>query len=235
MFEDKLPHNHGKLPKNLIHAMPREQAFSTVADTFKFMSDEKRIQIFFILCHCEECTVNLSAMLGISQSTVIDHLKSLKDSGLILSRHKGSEIYYTSSETLQCNIFHEMTEKLLELTCPSDHIFKENHINDSKIQIINEIHSLLTADLKRRYTIEELSSMFHINITTLKSTFKSTFGSPIATYMKEYRIKSAMIMLQSTDMPISDIAREIGYANQSKFTQAFKDITGTSPTNYRKK
>lgn len=235
MLEDKLPHNHGKLPKNLIHAMPKEQAFTTVADIFNFMSDEKRIQIFFILCHCEECTVNLSAMLNTNRSTVIHHLKALKNAGLIVSRHDGNEVYYTSSDTLQCQIFHEMTEKLLELTCPSDHIFQENHINDSKVQIINEIHTLLTTDLKRRYTIEELSAIFHINITTLKSTFKSTFGSPIATYMKEYRIKSAMVMLQSTDMPISDIAREVGYENQSKFTQAFKDITGTSPTNYRKK
>lgn len=128
-----------------------------------------------------------------------------------------------------------MIEQIVEVACPSEETFKESRGYDSTVQIMNEIHELLTSDLKKRYTIEELSGRYHVNQTTLKTAFKMVFGQSIAAYMKGYRIKRAMEYLTQTDRPIFEIACEVGYENQSKFTQAFKDITGILPKEYRKR
>src|SRR5699024_10131368 len=54
---------------------------------------------------------------------------------------------------------------------------------------VKEIHALLTEHLDQRYTIEELSKKFLINTSSLKEVFKGVYGLPVATYMKEYRIR----------------------------------------------
>jgi len=157
----------------------------------------------------------------------------LKDAGLILSRRDGKEVYYTAAKTPRTEVLHKMIEDIFEVDCPAEHSFEKEPRYDSAVQTVNEIHLYLINDLKRRPTIEELSARFHINQTTLKNTFKKVFGQPVATYMKKYRIKKAIELLY-TDMPISEIASEVGYENSSKFTAAFKDVTGVLPRSYRK-
>ena len=99
---------------------------------------------------------------------------------------------------------------------------------------IRAAHALLTGDLRRRYTIEALAKRFLLNTSALKEGFKAVYGAPIATYMKEYRIHRAMERLRETDDPIANIAAEVGYGAQGKFTQAFKDVAQTLPSEYRR-
>lgn len=101
-------------------------------------------------------------------------------------------------------------------------------------ELIREIHDLLTQHLDRRFTIEELSRRFAINTSTLKEVFKAVYGQPIATYMKRYRVHRAMELLRATDASIADIAAQVGYESQGKFTKAFKDMTQQLPSQYRK-
>lgn len=234
MSKTNLPHDHGHLSDELRLEVSRSHAFETSSELFKLMSDETRVRIFWLLCHCEECVINISALLDMSSPAVSHHLKLLKDSGLIISRRDGKEVYYTAAKTLRSEVLHKMIEEIIEVTCPAEHSFSEADSYDSGVQTINEIHDFLIKDLKTRHTIEELSTKFLINPTTLKSTFKKVFGLPVAAYMKEYRIKKAMELLLTSDISISDIANAVGYENQSKFTSAFKNITGILPKDYRR-
>lgn len=229
-----LPHAHGHISRQLQSGMPRPEVFEEVSRLFKLMSDGKRVQIFWLLCHCEECVINIAALLDMTSPAVSHHLKLLKTAGLILSRREGKEVYYTAAKTQRSQVLHAMIEQSVELACPAEETFGESRVYDSQVQTVNEIHKLLTADLKTRYTIEELSARFHINPTTLKTTFKTVFGQPVAAYMKECRMKRAKELLCHSDRAIADIAAEVGYENQSKFTQAFKNAVGMLPKDYRK-
>lgn len=99
---------------------------------------------------------------------------------------------------------------------------------------IRQIHDLLVNNLRQRFTIEELSRKYLVNTSFLKSAFKAVYGQPIASYMKEYRIKQAMELLRTTDDSIASIATCVGYETQGKFTKAFKDIALQLPSEYRK-
>ena len=101
-------------------------------------------------------------------------------------------------------------------------------------ELIKEIHQQLTEHLQQRFTIEELSKQYLINTSTLKEVFKAVYGLPIVTYMKEYRVHKAMKLLRETDATIADIASQVGYETQGKFSKAFKDVVQVLPTRYRK-
>lgn len=115
-----LPHNHGQTIEQELKNMPSLENFQVVADIFKQLSDGNRIRIFWLLCHCEECVINLSAMVNMSSPAVSHHLKQLKSAGLIVNRREGKEVYYTASSTKQSRLLHQMIEQMVEIACPSD-------------------------------------------------------------------------------------------------------------------
>lgn len=116
MSTHSLPHDHGS-HMDLDH-MPSADQFSILADIFKQLGDSSRIRIFWILCHCEECVINLSSMVEMSSPAVSHHLKLLKQSGLITSRRSGKEVYYQAADTEQARLLHQMIERILRIACP---------------------------------------------------------------------------------------------------------------------
>lgn len=84
MIQNHLPHDHGQTIEHELEYMPSVENFQTVADIFKQLGDGSRIRIFWLLCHCEECVINLSAMVNMSSPAISHHLKQLKSAGLIV-------------------------------------------------------------------------------------------------------------------------------------------------------
>ena len=119
MTNKPLPHNHGQAMEQGLEHMPSVDDFQTAADIFKQLGDGSRIRIFWLLCHCEECVINLSSMVDMSSPAVSHHLKQLKAGGLIVSRREGKEVYYKAAETEQAQLLHRMIEHLVEIACPS--------------------------------------------------------------------------------------------------------------------
>lgn len=121
----------------------------------------------------------------------------------------------------------------LSMTGPSENKGFDS-FHSEQAEIIRRIHGAMTSDLRKRYTIEELSRQYLINTAALKSVFKSVYGMPVASYMKQYRIMRAAELLRNTDSSVSAVASEVGYESQSKFSAAFKDIMKILPTDYRR-
>lgn len=115
-----LPHHHSESDVSLLmqKQIANVENFQTVADIFRQLGDTTRVRIFWLLCHCEECVINISAMLEMSSPAVSHHLRPLKNSGLITSRREGKEVYYRASDTPQSNLLHLMIEQVMKITCP---------------------------------------------------------------------------------------------------------------------
>ena len=120
MDYSKLPHHHGeeRLPGAMRAQLEKTGDFQAIADVFRQLGDPTRVRIFWLLCHCEECVVNISAMMDMSSPAVSHHLRPLKNSGLIVSRREGKEVYYKAADTPQSRTLHETIERMLSITCP---------------------------------------------------------------------------------------------------------------------
>ena len=119
MSENHLPHDHsGGAMLRLQESVETIGGFQTVADIFKLLSDSSRVRIFWLLCHCEECVVDLSATVGMSPPAVSHHLRQLRESGLVVSRRVGKEVCYRAAESEQAQLLHRMIERTMEISCP---------------------------------------------------------------------------------------------------------------------
>lgn len=114
----QLPHDHGQKIENILNKLPEIEDFQVLADTFKQLSDGSRLRLFWILCHCEECVLNLSAMMGMSSPAISHHLRQLKEAKLIVSRRDGKEVYYKAADTPTSKALHDAFEALMAITCP---------------------------------------------------------------------------------------------------------------------
>ena len=114
----KLPHTHDAGEAEMFDHMPEPEQFAGSAELFKLMSDRTRIRLFWILCHCEECVLNLSAMMEMSSPALAHHLKLLKAFGLIEARRDGKEVYYRAAGNSRAQALHLMIEKIAEIACP---------------------------------------------------------------------------------------------------------------------
>ncbi len=98
--------------------MPPAENFRMLADIYKELGDESRLRIFWLLCHCEECVINISSMVDMSSPAVSHHLRQLKAGGLIESRRSGKEVYYKAADTEKTRLLHSMIENMMEIACP---------------------------------------------------------------------------------------------------------------------
>ena len=264
----KLPHNHHNQSSAILESVPASENFRTVAAFFKQLGDPNRIRILWLLCHTEECVINIAAMMGMSSPATVHHLKLLKEAGLIESRKEGKEVYYKASDTEEAAALHFMIEEMMKISCPDTELEHRSHghvhdtcnscdaehcipnlphvrhsqeAEDTQInaavldthELIGSIHDYITQDLGKHYSIEELSKIFHINTTSLKKQFKDAYGQPIASYMKDYRMKAAAQYLAQTSLEVGEIAESVGYSNHGKFSAAFKEYSGMLPRQYR--
>ena len=120
MDYSKLPHHHGeeRLPGAMRAQLEKTGDFQAIAAVFRQLGDPTRVRIFWLLCHCEECVVNISAMMDMSSPAVSHHLRPLKNSGLIVSRREGKEVYYRAADTAQSRLLHQMIEQVMAIACP---------------------------------------------------------------------------------------------------------------------
>ena len=235
MRETSLPHSHadGKNDLFLRQALAAVKEFGVVAEVFSQLGDPNRLRIFWMLCHCEECVINIAAMLDMSSPAVSHHLRSLRDTGLIVGRREGKEVFYRAAETEVSQLLHHMIEETMSIACPEEAGMLSDCRAD-QVALVREVHDYLLQHLDEKITIDALSRRFHMNATTLKSVFKSVYGDSLAAHMKEHRMEKAAELLAETGLSIAEIARQVGYDSQSKFTAAFRNYAGRLPKECRR-
>ena len=64
--------------------------------------------------------------------------------------------------------------------------------------------------------------------------FKNEVGQGFNNYLQGVRIEKAKTLLKTTQMRVSDVAKEVGYADLKYFTKLFVKSVGVKPTEYRK-
>ncbi len=98
---------------------------------------------------------------------------------------------------------------------------------------IHQARKILGKDISSNISIEELAEQVKLNRTTLQKVFKQMYGMTIFEYKTQIRIQEARNLILKDEHSITEIAGMCGYSNASKFSAAFKRVTGMNPSEYR--
>jgi AraC-like DNA-binding protein len=85
---------------------------------------------------------------------------------------------------------------------------------------------------RQRISVEELATLVHLSPRQLHRKFVETFGSSPQIFIMKLRIQAACDLLQRDDTQIADVARELGFCDQSSFTHHFHKHVGLTPLKY---
>ncbi len=98
-------------------------------------------------------------------------------------------------------------------------------------QAISQIYN----EIDKSHNLEDVSRKVGMNVSSFCKTFKKRYGISFIQYVHSIRINTAKKMLIQTKFYIDDICYESGFNNVSFFNRKFKEATGLTPSEYRKR
>lgn len=126
-------------------------------------------------------------------------------------------------------ILGEIIERDIEIK-ESNHK-KLNHSN----RVLEPALKYIEENYREEMFLEKVASISNVSPYYFSKLFKKEMGMNFIAYVTKYKVEKAKEMLKNTDIPIVDIAAELGYYECGYFTKIFKKIEGITPTNYRNK
>ena len=106
-------------------------------------------------------------------------------------------------------------------------------LSKRQAEIVENVKNDLTSNLDTKITLDELASKYDISKTSLKNCFKEVYGKPIIKWRKEYKLDYACRRIETGDYSISEVSKMVGYSSPSKFSQAFREYVGCTPSEYK--
>lgn len=92
----------------------------------------------------------------------------------------------------------------------------------------------MEANYPSRITLEELADHVHLHPNYLCAIFKRNCGQTIFAYLNNMRVHRARDLLSKGQLSISQVAEQVGFSDMDHFSRTFKQVTGISPSAYRK-
>lgn len=97
----------------------------------------------------------------------------------------------------------------------------------------NDLKRYVDAHYCTPLTLTELSRIFYLSTNYCGYLFKRYTGSTFVQYVRGLRLERAKHLLETTALPVAQIAASVGYVDLSRFSRLFKSEVGLTPAQYR--
>lgn len=85
-----------------------------------------------------------------------------------------------------------------------------------------------------RISLDELARMTRLSNSYFSAAFRVSFGTSPHDYICRFRIDQAKHLMTTTETPLSEIALDCGFADQSHLSRVFRRLTGHTPAAWRR-
>lgn len=117
----------------------------------------------------------------------------------------------------------------------SGDIYPKNETDFDRSDLIRPAVEYISENYKENITVAQLADTVHLSRSYFMHCFKQIAGIGAIEYIMQLRIKAVRELLLNTDKTVADIAFECGFRNLSNFNRQFRNITGCTPGEYRKR
>lgn len=149
---------------------------------------------------------------------IIVLMKQLQDSD---KRYHNSLL----NNSLTASIIHELYSQ--------GALYQKQNEPRKSAQIYNDIMDYIIYHACENIRVSEIADYFGYNEKYLTTFFRRQSGISLKQFMIQAKMDAAKAELTDTNHSISQIAYNVGFNDSHNFTNAFKKITGLSPSAYR--
>jgi AraC-like DNA-binding protein len=160
-------------------------------------------------------------VISTSLKVVINQIIAKKLHGALQNIYMKGKIYELLS------LYFNISEETESDQCP----FMANEETVSQIKMAKDI---IIEHMANPPSLEELSKEVGLNVKKLKMGFKEFYGTPVFTFLLNYKLDHSKKLLVENKLNVSEIATQIGYSNSSHFIAAFKKRFDTTPKQFTK-
>lgn len=89
------------------------------------------------------------------------------------------------------------------------------------------------AHFAENLTLAQVARAAGLHPVYLGQIFRQEFGETLGEYLNRIRVRAAAGMLANSDLPLSAVAVDLGFYDQSHFTRVFRHLTGATPGMFR--
>lgn len=101
-------------------------------------------------------------------------------------------------------------------------------------ETVEQICAYLAANYRQKFSLTEVAAQFYLSPYYLSRLFRRVTGQSIVDYINNRRIEAAQKLLETTELSISAVAEQTGFASAAHFRRVFREVMGTGPLQYRK-
>lgn len=108
------------------------------------------------------------------------------------------------------------------------------HKTDTSYRIEKSLQFLIN-NYRQDISIPDLASIENLSASRYRYVFKELTGKSPKEYLTDIRMFRARDLLTTTNLSVSDIAESVGYKNMLYFCRIFKQYSGMTASEFRKK
>jgi transcriptional regulator of acetoin/glycerol metabolism len=97
-------------------------------------------------------------------------------------------------------------------------------------RVLQRIREHIEAHIEEKISVDALATLAGLSAPHFTRAFRHSAGFPPHTYVLRRRLERAELMLRNTQLPLSEIAAAMGFADQSHLTRHFHRLTGVAPS-----
>ena len=101
--------------------------------------------------------------------------------------------------------------------------------------MMRQVKFYLTQNYATPVTLEQLAARFEISSANLSRLFRHEFGVGFSRCLTTLRLESAVALLNSTNLTVSEVAQRCGFSTSGYFIRVFRKHFGATPKNYRRR
>ena len=170
------------------------------------------------------------------QRSVSDRLRALEQIPAHLAERNGSLTWLASrlrseivtGDTASSLIAEGITLEMIGLLTR-----KRGNVEKRAPKWLVRVIERLDSEFNENLSSESLAADAGVHPVHLASVFRKFKHETIGEYVQKRRVEHASDLLQNLEMPLTDIAYECGFADQSHLTRTFKRWVGMTPGAFR--
>jgi AraC family transcriptional regulator len=94
---------------------------------------------------------------------------------------------------------------------------------------------ILESRFREEWTLSKLAGEVGLSRGRLAVLFGREAGSSIHKFLTKVRVHNAEALLTRSDLPVGDIALDCGFATIQHFSRVFRQVTGQTPIEFRRR